>query len=82
MSPAALILALALGRPLQGQESSQKPKEVAPVSVPVVGTVNVNDYIALHARLISLEAQLKECERLRQRRHFLVRLFGAIFGRR
>jgi len=85
MKPAALVLALAClatPAPVRGQESPRKPKEVPPVSAPVVGHVNLESYIEQRARLISVEAQLKECERRRLRKHFLARLLGAIFGRR
>jgi hypothetical protein len=82
MKPAARVLALVLALPVHGQEAPRKPQETPPVSAPVVGHVNLESYIEQRARLISVEAQLKECERRRLRKHFLARLLGAIFGRR
>jgi hypothetical protein len=76
MFPAlALSALLALHYP---QES--KPQE--PRTAPVVGSVDVNTYIETKAKLISLEAQLKDCQERVRRRHFLIRIFGALFRRR
>jgi hypothetical protein len=60
----------------------QEAKPQEPRTAPVVGSVDVNDYIKTKARLLSIEAQLKECEeRTRRRGHFLRRFLRRLAGR-
>jgi hypothetical protein len=73
-----MFQALALSALLVLHPQQDKPPQ-EPRTAPVVGHVDVQDYIKTKARLLSLEAQLKDCEeRTRRRRHFLRRLLRAI----
>jgi hypothetical protein len=76
----------ALGLALAGLlalSSGQEPKAAEPPRrAPVVGEVELKDYIEQRAKVISLEAQIKDCHERLERRHFLVRFLRLLFARR
>lgn len=75
----------ALGLALAGLlalSSAQEPKAQEPRRAPVVGEVELSDWVTTKAKVISLEAQLKDCQQRLERKHFLLRFFRLLFAKR